>query len=154
MDNMTDIYDIKDFSLWMPVDITNSIIFILIAIIFYIYLKNLSNKNIDNKLEEIVIEEKIDKKNYISIIEEFQKEYLWSKNSIFYSKLIEILRDLLESKWYKNISKMTYDEMSNLSIDDDIKNIISSIYFKEYVKEFTDSKTERENLMYKIKWLI
>lgn len=154
MDNMTDIYDIKDFSLWMAVDITNSIIFILIAIIFYIYLKNLSNKNIDNKLEEIVIEEKIDKKNYISIIEEFQKEYLWSKNSIFYSKLIEILRDLLESKWYKNISKMTYDEMSNLSIDDDIKNIISSIYFKEYVKEFTDSKTERENLMYKIKWLI
>jgi len=49
---------------------------------------------------------------------------------------------------------MTFDEIQKLELDNSLKNIIKSIYYKEYVKKIDDSREIRMNFIYKIKELI
>jgi hypothetical protein len=94
---MRDIYDIKDVLLSFPINITYSLIYLIFLLILFIIYKNLLNKNIDN-----IIEDKIEiikpEKDYYEILEKFKNEYLDKNEKIFYSKLLYILRDILEYK--------------------------------------------------------
>jgi hypothetical protein len=49
---------------------------------------------------------------------------------------------------------MTFEEISKLNLDNGLKDIIKSIYYKEYVKQIEDSKEIRVSLINKIKELI
>lgn len=134
---MNDIYDIKDTLLWFPIDIINTIVFIVFIIASLFILKLLLKKQEKITIKQEIKVEKIEK-NYIEILNQFEKEYLDSNKDIFYSKLIEITREILENKQNKNITKMTYTEINKLNLNTDIKNLIKEIYFKEYQEYITD----------------
>ena len=150
---MTDIYDIKDVLLSFPINITYSLVYLVFLIILFIIYKNLINKN-DEKIIELTNEVIRPKKNYYEILEDFKKDYLDKNEKIFYSKLLYILREILEYKWERNISKMTFKQISNLDLSNDLKNLVKSIYYKEYMKDIDDNKKIREKLIEDIKKII
>jgi len=150
---MTDIYDIKDVLLSFPINITYSLVYLIFLLILYFIYKNLINKN-DEKIIELTNEVIRPKKNYYEILEDFKKDYLDKNEKIFYSKLLYILREILEYKWERNISKMTFKQISNLDLSNDLKNLVKSIYYKEYMKDIDDNKEIREKLIEDIKKII
>ncbi|MDP2396401.1 MAG: hypothetical protein Q8M44_06135, partial [bacterium] len=81
-----------------------------------------------------------------------EKKYIDSLKDIFYSKLIEILKEIIQEKITKDISKMTFEEINKLDIDDLIKNLIKDIYFKEYMEYVIQDNYEyRKELIDKVR---
>jgi len=150
---MTDIYDIKDVLLSFPINITYSLVYLIFLLILYFIYKNIINKN-DEKIIESVREIIKPKKDYLDILENFKKNYLDKNEKIFYSKLLYILREILENKWEKNISKMTFKQINNLDLSNNLKNLVKSIYYKEYMKDIEDNKEIRKKLIEDIKKII
>ena len=150
---MTDIYDIKDVLLSFPINITYSLVYLIFLLILYFIYKNIINKN-DEKIIESVREIIKPKKDYLDILENFNKNYLDKNEKIFYSKLLYILREILENKWEKNISKMTFKQINNLDLSNNLKNLVKSIYYKEYMKDIEDNKEIRKKLIEDIKKII
>lgn len=149
---MNDIYDIKSTFLWLPINITNTLIFLLFIIILYYLLKLLNKKEEKIEIKPVIIEEKVVTKNYVDILNEFEKKYIDSLKDIFYSKLIEILKEIIQEKITKDISKMTFEEINKLDIDDLIKNLIKDIYFKEYMEYVIQDNYEyRKELIDKVR---
>jgi len=149
---MTDIYDIKSILLGFPINIIYSLIFIILLIILYIIYYMIINKKVE-KIKEKPIKIK-EEKDFNLILLDFEKNNLSLASDRFYSALIEILRDILEYKWNKNISKMTFEEINNLKLDDSLKNMIKSIYYKEYTKKIDDNDKIRLTFIKNIKKLI
>ena len=149
---MTDIYDIKGIVLWYIFDIKYSFIYILFLIVLYI-LWFLMNKNKNNIKQENIVK-KVVKIDFDRLLDDINQKYLSSDKNLFYTKLTNFLRELLEYKWYKDISKMTFDEISRLDINNNIKHILKNIYFKEYQKEIIDNKKLRESYINDIRKLI
>lgn len=149
---MTDIYDIKGIVLWYIFDIKYSFIYILFLIVLYI-LWFLMNKNKNNIKQENIVK-KVVKIDFDKLLDDINQKYLSSDKNLFYTKLTNFLRELLEYKWYKDISKMTFDEISRLDINNNIKYILKNIYFKEYQKEIIDNKKLRESYINDIRKLI
>ncbi|MDP2090346.1 MAG: hypothetical protein Q8K30_02005 [Candidatus Gracilibacteria bacterium] len=149
---MNDIYDIKSTFLGLPINITNTLIFLLFIIILYYLLKLLNKKEEKIEIKPVIIEEKVVTKNYVDILNEFEKKYIDSLKDIFYSKLIEILKEIIQEKITKDISKMTFEEINKLDIDDLIKNLIKDIYFKEYMEYVIQDNYEyRKELIDKVR---
>lgn len=152
---MNDIYDIKSTFLWFPINITNTLIFLWFIIILYYLLKSLNKKEEILEIKSEVIEEKVIKKNYMDLLIEFEKKYIDSNKDLFYSKLIEILKEIIKENISKDISKMTFEEINNLNIDNLIKNLIQEIYFKEYMEYVTeDTQVYRKELIEKVLLII
>jgi hypothetical protein len=42
---------------------------------------------------------------------------------------------------------MTFKEINNLELSNDLKDLIKSIYYKEYMKEIDDNNEIRKNLI-------
>lgn len=144
--------DIKDIMLWIPVNIINSLLFIIFVFSLYFFWKYLSNKPIIIEEEEIIIpKEVIDYKKLINI---FEEKYLKENKEIFYSKLSEILKNYLEDKKTINISKMTFSEINKLDLNNNILELIKNIYFKEYAKEIEDNVEIRKILIKEVKNII
>ncbi len=151
---MNDIYDIKDILLSFPINITYSLIYLIFLLILFFIYKNFIEKNNDGEIIEIKSEIIKPKKDYYKILEKFKKDYLNQKENIFYSKLLYILRDILEFKWENNISKMTLKEINNLDLNINLKNLIKSIYYKEYMRDINDNNEIREKFIEDIKKII
>ena len=148
-------FKIKDLSLGYFINFESSLIYILFAIfILFFFNKILSSKEDDIEIINTRVENKIQKRNFDKIILDFEKKYLNENHSIFYSKLIEILRDILETKWIKNISKMTFSQINNLQLDEQIKLLLKNIYYKEYSKNIIDNEQIRLEYISKTKELI
>ncbi len=148
---MNDIYDIKDIFIGFPINVLYSLLFISFLIILLVFYKNILEKKPEQIRKVNIIKEKVD---FSLIILDFEKGYLDLKSSIFYAKLLEILRKILEEKWNKNISKMTFEQINNLNLDDSLKNMIKSIYYKEYTEKIEDNKEIRLDFIKEIKKLI
>jgi len=151
---MTDIYDIKDIILGFPINFIYSsiyIIFIFILYFIYKYLTNKKDKKIEINNDNLIEKQEID---FNKILQDFESQFINGSSEKFYSGLLEILRDILEDLWNKNISKMTFDEIQKLELDNSLKNVIKSIYYKEYVKKIEDSREIRMSFINKIKELI
>lgn len=149
---MTDIYDIKNTFLWFVFDLHYSLFYLTFIIILIILYKILNKK--ENVVKVKQEEKEVKQIDFKNILKLFTQKYLEKKSEVFYSKLIEILREILEKKWYKNMSKMTFEEISKIKIDEDLKNLIKNIYFKEYQKSFEDTKEKRLDFIDKIKKII
>lgn len=152
---MEDIYDIKDIFLWFSININYSITFILFLVILFLIYKYLLNKNTN----KIVIEEKIIKKeeeikDFNIILNDFKKKYIEEDEKVFYSKLLYILRWILEQDWNKNISKMTFSEINDLDLDNKLKELIKNLYYKEYIEKIEDDKELRNSYIKEIKKII
>jgi len=150
---MKDIYDIKDILLGFPINFFYSIILIIFILILFLVYKYILKQSKDLNIYK-EIPKKIIKKDFKKILRDFENSFLEKDKSIFYSNLIEILREILEEKWNKNISKMTLNEISSLDIIEENKLLIKSIYFKEYMKEIEDNKEIRLNFINNISKLI
>ena len=151
---MTDIYDIKDLVLGYPFSLIYSFIFILfIFILYFVYKIILNNKDKTPEInDKQVIKKQI--KDYNMIIKNFEDVFMESNTDIFYSGLLEILREILENKLYENISKMTFEEIWNLDLDSWLKSLIKSIYYKEYTKQVEDNRAIRFELISKVKKIV
>lgn len=148
---MNDIHDIKTNLLWFPIDITYSIIFIIFIVILFLLYKYLNREKEFNILEEkeIIIE-----KDFINILVEFEKNFIDINSDIFYSKLLDILRDIYYKNEHKNIESMTFDEINKLNLDKDLNELIKSIYYKEYAKDIDDNNDLRKEYITKVKQII
>ena len=151
---MNDIYDIKEIMLWFPIDIVFTLLFILFLICLYvIYLYKFKKSDIEKETLEKPVIIKI-KKDFNKILKNFIKNDLDLETTIFHSKLLWILREILEEKEKYNISKMTFEEINNLNISEKLKDLIKSIYYKEYMKEVDDSLEIRKKYINEIKKII
>jgi len=151
---MTDIYDIKDVFLWLPINVLYSLIYILFIIVLHFIYKNILSKYVNkenNEKEEVIIEREID---FNKMISDFKEKNINSDKEIFYSWLIKILKEILKNNYKKDISKMTFEEISILNIDNNLKELIKNIYFKEYKKTIEDNRESREEYIEKVKSLI
>lgn len=148
---MTDIYDIKANILWFPIDIFYSFLYIIFFIVIFLLLKYMLNKKTlwedNNKLNE-VLNEKID---YLKLLLEIDPNI---KKEEFYSKISLILRDFLEEKLQKPISKMTFKEIKDLLLEKHTEDLVASIYFSEFKKEIDDSSQFREKILDEVKALL
>lgn len=150
---MNDIYDIKDIVLGFPINIFSSLIFIfLIIILYFIYLYVLKNNEKVDIKEKNIIQKK--EKDYNKILKDFEKNSINLLPDIFYSKLLEILREILEKKWYKNISNMTLYEINNMKIDNNLIKLIKNIYYKEYMEKIEDNIKIRKKYINEISGII
>ena len=150
---MQQINDIKPIMLWSPINITTTIIFVIFIVILYFIWNYLSK----NKKEEIEIKTNFWEVPNINIYKKQLKELeknIDISSQIFYKKLAEILKNILEYYWAKNISKMTFDEIKNLKLKQNLKDLIKNIYFKEYAKEINDSEEIRKKIIKEIKKLV
>lgn len=143
--------EINKIILWFPIDIINSIIFIIFVILFYFIWKYFNKNKIYKQPEKKIFKEKVDFKKIIS---DFEKNNISNSPEIFYSKLLEIIKEILEQAWVKNISKMTFEEINMLKIKQNLKDLIKNIYFKEYMRKIEDNTEIRKNLISETKKLI
>ena len=151
--------DINPLMTRFPINIEYSLIFIVFLGILYFLYKFL------NKPEEAIkkIEKKIVNKEALAPwfhknLDNLEKNL---NSKTFYKDLLAILREILEYKWQKNISKMTLKEINetlSLTLSPREKeqelDLIKNIYFKEYMKNFEDSENTRKNLILEVKKLI
>ena len=152
---MTDIYDIKQNLLGLPINIVYSIfflIFIIFLIFLYKFLEN--NKNNRKKSTEGFSHLKVKKINFSKISSNFEEKYLRENKTIFYSKLLEILREIYKYKNKKDIWKLTFDEINKLNLDNNLKLLIKNLYFKEYSREVEDSEEVRKKLILEVREII
>ena len=161
---MTQINDIKPIMLWFPINILNTILFILFLVILYFIWRYFNNKK-DIKIEKIKTNFwkvwSID--DFLKDLENLEKEFFNSEKDIFYQKLSKILKNIFLYKTKKDISKMTLNEilstegfnpLNNSKNSKFLKDLISNIYFKEYAKKIDDNEEIRKNLILEIKKLI
>lgn len=152
---MTDIYDIKQNLLWMPINFLYSIFFLIFIIFLYFFYKFLEKrKNYKKKSTEIskpLIVKEID---FIKILDNFEKKYLQENKENFYSKLLQILREIYKYKNKEDIWKLTFDEINKLNLDQNLKKLIKNIYFKEYSRDIEDDEEIRKNLILEVREII
>lgn len=145
---MIDIFDIRGNILWLPFDFVYIILYALFLLFLYFIFRYLDNKKvisltqIDNSLYE---KEQI---NYLFLLENIDINL---EKNIFYSEIISIFRDFLDEKIWKNISNMTFSEIKNLSLEENIESLICSIYFKEYKSEIEDNIELRKKILNEVK---
>lgn len=145
---MTDIFSIKDISLWIPISFLYTTIVIIIFILLYFLLIKKKKKTIVINTE-LVKEEKTD---YKSLIKSFPYKSLDSAS--FLRDISLLFRSYIEDDlqiW--DFSKLTFIEIEKLFIDNKYKNTIKDIYFKEY-KEEELTEEEKEKIYKNIKSII
>jgi hypothetical protein len=152
---MTQINEIKPVMLWLPINIFNTIIFVLFLVILYFVWKYFTKQK-EVKKEKIKTNfwkvESID--DFKKDLENLEKNYLNSNKDIFYQKLSEILKNIFLYKTKKDISKLTLSEIKKIKLNQKLINLIENIYFKEYAKQIDDNAEIRKNLILEIKKLI
>jgi len=153
---MKDIYDIKPLESLFPINIVYSLIFVFFIIFLYL-IYYILNKDFNKKQEtfnKINFERKISREEFFTVINKFEEKYLSKNSEIFYSKLIEILKEILKQKTKKDISKLTFNEINKLNLDKNLTNLIKNIYFKEYAKNIEDSEEVRKELVERVREVI
>lgn len=145
---MQDIYDIKWLMLWYPINIFWSLIFICLFILLYFFILNKKQiKQKEKVVDNLEVVETL-KKDWIKILEELEKKIVNYDDEKFFSKVDDILRSILEERWYKNIKTMILDDLLKLDISDKQKDLFKDIYYREFEKtdtleEFKKSIIER-----------
>jgi len=139
-----------------PINYIISFILIIFFIIVYFYFFH--EEKIESKEE--VKKEKPKKrqikqeKDFNIIIKNIEENHLEDPKDFFYKELSYILKEILEEKWYKKIWTMTFDEINNIKIWDELKNLIKQLYYKEYSKFINDNLEIRKKYINEIKKLI
>lgn len=124
------------------------LLFIIIIYFIYIFILKNNNKKILSKEDKPLIIKKID---FIKILDNFEKTYIEKEKWEFYSKLLEILREVYKYKNKQDIWKLTFDEINKLGLDQNLKDLIKNIYFKEYSRLIDDNDEIRRKLISEVK---
>jgi len=143
--------DINPLMTRFPINIEYTLIFIIFLVVLYFLYKFLNKPKTIKKIEKKIVNKESLAPWFHKNLDNLEKN-LDSKT--FYKDLLAILREILEYKWQKNISKMTLKEINNLKINSKLKDLIKNIYFKEYMQNFEDSAKTRKNLILEVKKLI
>lgn len=100
-----------------------------------------------------VVEKKFEpeKINFSELLEKISFEDHKEK---FYSQISFILKNFLEEKNLKPISKMTFKEIKNLHLEKNLENLIEWIYFSEFKKNIDDNLEIRKKIFEEVKNLI
>jgi hypothetical protein len=93
-------------------------------------------------------------KDYLDILKNIEEKYINGKSVIFYPKIDNIIRDFLKHKNSIDITKMTFDEIKYLKLDEKIENLIKNIYFREFNQNLDDNLDLRKEILEKIKDII
>ncbi len=142
-------YDIKPLILWNMINYTYTIFLVLIWIVVYVLIF------FRNKNSVIIERQDIDtnKINIENLIKELENN-LEIKKDIFYKQFNYLLKIIIQQKFNKDITTLTYNEIEKLKIDEMLKDFLKATYFKEYKKNIEDSNDIRKNYIVKIKNLI
>jgi len=152
---MQNFNDIKPIILWSPINITNTILFIIFLIVLYFVYKGLK-PSVEKKysVNKVALAPWKKLEDFKKDLKNLEKKYLKENKDIFYPKLSEILKNIFEYKTTKDISKMTLSEILSTEGFSPLKDLISNIYFKEYAKKIEDSENIRKDLIIEIRKLI
>jgi len=152
---MKDIYEIKNILLGLPIWIEKTLILLIFFIWSYFLLKKYFWEE-EKELEKNNIEEKIfyEDKNFSKFLDEFEKNFFNAEKNIFYQKISEILKGILENKFQENFSNLTFDELRKMNLDWEIENLLKNIYFKEYAKKIEDWEDLRKKIIFEVRKIL
>ena len=148
---MTDIYDIKPLLLNPPINVTYSLIFLVVFIVLYflLFYKKEEKKVIvlNNKKSE-----KIDVNDILKDLEQNIEKH--SKDE-FYHKLDKAIRIYLKNTKNIDIDNLSFKEIEQLDLDDDLKSYLKEVYYKEYDNRKDDLETRKRDLKtIQSKWIV
>jgi len=143
--------DINPLMTRFHINIEYTLIFIIFLVVLYFLYKFLNKPKTIKKIEKKIVNKEVLAPWFHKNLDNLEKNL---NSKTFYKDLLSILREILEYKWQKNISKMTLKEINNLKINSKLKDLIKNIYFKEYKQNFEDSENIRKELILKVRRLI
>ena len=150
---MTDIYDIKLLLLWRPINVIYSLIILFILIIAYYFLFIKKNNEVVEE-KKLIKRPKIKNIDYTRLVQDIKQNLETYNTEKFYHQIDKILRLYLEKQDSKNLETLTLKEIENLELDNIFKNLLKSIYFKEYSNNMDDNIQTRKEILHKLENLI
>jgi len=152
---MTDIYDIKNSIIWLPINLLYSGIYIiLLLIIYYISIYWIKKNKKEKKIKTSLIIESPDKIDYRKELKQIENNIELYPSNVFYSKISNLLKMFIENEQGKKINSKTLEELdlSNFSIE--TGNLIKNLYYKLYKDNNKDNLKIRQNIINSIKKII
>lgn len=148
---MNDIFDINELYFQSRKWLFLSLFVFFTALITYLLSRYFKFNNKNNEVKEEKIENKIDfEKEFI----EFEKNIYKFNSKQFLQKISFLFKSYLEQeKNHKNITKMTLDELSEISLNKENFNILKEIYLLEY-KEIELLDEKRSDIFSNIKKIV
>lgn len=138
---MTDIFDIKNLFLWIPISYINTILLIVFFTLFLIFLLNKKNNVKNNLIDEnthLIIDFK-------SLIISFWEKYDYLDSKEFIKEVNHLFRTYLEyEKKYIDFSKLTLDEIYWINLSKEELSFIKDLYFKEYREQILEQDEKKE----------
>ena len=73
---------------------------------------------------------------------------------VFYAKIANLLKLIIQDKFNLNVQALTLEEIEKLPIEEDLKDILASVYYKEFTKPINDDIEKRKKYINQIKVIL
>ena len=133
---MTDIFPIKSLVNPYPIALIPTIFAIILWVLIF-FLINKNKKQIKNTKQETI-------KPTLKKIKLNCEQILNSDN--FYKEIEKVLRDYLQIQWIKKSHSLSFKEIEQLKIDETLKDILKSVYFKQYKLRIEDNQQNKKKI--------
>jgi len=143
MEKILDIYDIQPVLLDNFIDYKITIFYVILSLIILVIVYYFLSSKKEIQKEEVIINIKPNFKDRLKNID------LNLDKDKFYAEILAVIKDYLEYKTWKSISKMTLKELKKQNFDKKLYSLISNLYYKEYSnnKELDDNLDQRARLI-------
>jgi len=154
---MDDIHDIKNVLEIFQLN-GYSLSYLLVATVMIIIVRIIKKKKRDRlkNINQLQYKEPIfDPSIYLKKLEELEKQIDELDTKKFYTRLKKIFLGYLEQVWYKQISKLSFEEIKRKKRpDDDIIALVKNIYYYWFDPKLEDITKIRKLTLKKIKNII
>ena len=143
-------YDIKPVINWEFINITLSLIILVVWGFLYFLL---NTKPTTTQQPEIDFNSLLPVINFSKFIKELENSLMIDSNT-FYAKIANLLKLIIQDKFNLNVQALTLEEIEKLPIEEDLKDILASVYYKEFTKPINDDIEKRKKYINQIKVIL
>ncbi len=145
MEKMKDIYDIQPILLDNFIDYKITILYVILSLIILAIVYYFISSKKEIQKEEMSVSIKPNFKDRLKSID------LNLDKDRFYAEILAVIKDYLEYKTGKNISKMTLEELKKQNFSKKLYSFIADLYYKEYSNvDIKDTLGQRKELINKL----
>ena len=142
-------YDIKPVINWDFINITLSLIILVVWGFLYFLLNKKPTTN-HQPNQPTTLPTIID---FSKPIKELENSLMIDSNT-FYAKIANLLKLIIQDKFNLNVQALTLEEIEKLPIEEDLKDILASVYYKEFTKPINDDIEKRKKYINQIKVIL
>ena len=143
-------YDIKPVINWDFINITLSLIILVVWGFLYFLL---NTKPTTTQQPEIDFNSLLPVINFSKFIKELENSLMIDSNT-FYAKIANLLKLIIQYKFNLNVQALTLEEIEKLPIEEDLKDILANVYYKEFTKPINDDIEKRKKYINQIKVIL